>query len=84
MYDDETKPPFLSARTRARATFRRPRATMVESRDRAKTGNFGEFEVRLHEEDRLRMNVAISDAVAALFMFFACTIYLASEFSRVL
>ena len=83
MYDDETKPPFLSARTRARATFRRPRATMVESRDRAKTGNFGEFEGR-DEEVRLRMNVAISDAVAALFMFFACTIYLASEFSRVL
>ena len=83
MYDDETKPPFLSARTRARATFRRSRATMVESRDPAKTGNFGEFEGR-GEEARLRMNVAISDAVAALFMFFACTVYLASEFSRVL
>ena len=83
MYDDETKPPFLSARPRARATFRRSRATMVESRDRAKTGNFGEFEGR-DEEVRLRMNVAISDAVAALFMFFACTVYLASEFSRVL
>tara|TARA_B100000131_G_scaffold32044_1_gene29764 strand:+ start:174 stop:344 length:171 start_codon:yes stop_codon:yes gene_type:complete len=56
---------------------------MVESRDPAKTGNFGEFEGR-DEEVRLRMNVAISDAVAALFMFFACTVYLASEFSRVL
>jgi len=75
-------PPFLSARTRARATFRRSRATMVESRDPAKTGNFGEFEGR--DEEVRWMNVAISDAVAALFMFFACTVYLASEFSRVL